>query len=66
MSGPGNGDLSPRQLRIGGNGKTKVVWELELLTAFICPGVDILLPKTLKQNQERNERKESLKEDVNM
>lgn len=51
---------------MGGNGKTKVVWGLELPTAFICPGVDILFPKTLKQNQESNEGKESLKGDVNM
>lgn len=35
-----------------------MVWGLELLTAFNCPGVDVLFPQTLKQNQERNEGKE--------
>lgn len=55
---------------MGGNGKTKVVWGLELSAAFICLGVDLLFPKTLEQSEEgaegRGKGNKSVEENANV
>lgn len=64
VTGAKDGDLSPEQLRMGGNGKTQVLLGLDLPAASVCPGLDFLCPQSLEQSQEGEEGRQRSKKSM--